>query len=147
MAIINTYLHSDGKTEEAFNFYKSIFGGEYSTFVRYSDMPDGSGFGEISDGEKQKIMHVALPTGSGNTLMGADTLESMKYEIKPGNNFSISITTESREETVRIFNGLAEGGKVTMPLAKTFWSEYFGMCVDKFGILWMVNFDLGETRS
>jgi PhnB protein len=142
MAIINIYLHSEGKTEEAFNFYKSVFGGEFCTFVRYSDMPDQSGFGEVSDGEKEKIMHVALPIGNGNTLMGADTLESMRHEIKTGNNFSISISTESKEETERFFNGLSTGGKVTMPLAKTFWSEYFGMCVDKFGILWMVNFDI-----
>ena len=147
MAIINIYLHSEGNTEEAFNFYKSIFGGEFCTFVRYSDMPDQSGFGEVSDGEKAKIMHVALPIGGGNTLMGGDTLESMRHEINTGNNFSISISTESKEETERIFNGLTVGGKVTMPLAKTFWSEYFGMCVDKFGIRWMVNFDIGGVKS
>jgi PhnB protein len=86
-------------------------------------------------------MHVALPIGKENILMGADTLKSMGHEINRGNNFSISISTDSREETERIFNGLAEGGKVTMPLAKTFWSEYFGMCNDKFGILWMINFE------
>ena len=147
MAIINIYLHSEGKTEEAFNFYKSVFGGEFCTFLRYSDMPDQSGFGKVSESEKAKIMHVALPIGNGNTLMGADTLESMRHEIKPGNNFSVSVSTKSREGTERIFNGLSNGGKVTMPLAKTFWSEYFGMCNDKFGILWMVNFDIGETRS
>ncbi|HEX8568221.1 MAG TPA: VOC family protein [Pyrinomonadaceae bacterium] len=141
MAIINIYLHSEGKTEEAFNFYKSVFGGEFCTFLRYSDMPDQSGCGEVSESEKAKIMHVALPIGNGNTLMGADTPEFMRHEIKPGNNFSISISTDSREETERIFNGLSMDGKVTMPLAKTFWSEYFGMCSDKFGILWMVNFD------
>ena len=140
MALINIYLHSEGNTEEAFNFYKSIFGGEFDTFLRYRDMCDDSGFGNVSESEKEKIMHVALPIGNGNTLMGADTLESMRHEIKPGNNFSISVSTESREETERIFNGLSNGGKVTMPLAKTFWSEYFGMCNDKFGILWMVNF-------
>ena len=142
MATINTYLHSDGNTEAAFNHYKSVFGGEFCTFLRYGEMCEQSGFGEISESEKEKIMHVALPIGKGNTLMGADTLESMRHEIKPGNNFSISISTESREETEKIFNGLSTGGKVTMPLAKTFWSEYFGMCVDKFGILWMVNFDI-----
>ncbi|MDQ6787203.1 MAG: VOC family protein [Acidobacteriota bacterium] len=146
MAIINIYLHSEGNTEEAFNFYKSIFGGEFATFVRYSDIPNQSGFPAVSDGEKEKIMHVALPIGNENVLMGADILESMCHEIKTGNNFSISIATESREETERLFNGLAAGGKVTMPLAKTFWSEYFGMCVDKFGILWMVNFDLNPSK-
>lgn len=142
MAIINIYLHSDGTTEEAFNFYKSVFGGEFTTFLRYRDICDQSGFAEVSESEKEKIMHVGLPIGKENILMGADTLESMRHRINIGNNFSISISTESREETERIFNGLAEGGKVTMPLAKTFWSEYFGMCSDKFGILWMVNFDI-----
>ncbi len=141
MAIINIYLHSEGNTEEAFNFYKSIFGGEFATFLRYNDIPDQSGFPEVSEDEKEKIMHVALSIGKENVLMGADTLKSMRHEINRGNNFSIYISTASRKETERIFNGLAEGGKVTMPLGKTFWSEYFGMCSDKFGIQWMVNFD------
>jgi len=140
MATINIYLHSEGHTEEAFNFYKSVFGGEFATFLRYREMCDSSGFGEVSEDEKEKIMHVALPIGKENVLMGSDTLKSMKHEINTGNNVSISISTQSREETERIFHGLSEGGKVTMPLAKTFWSEYFGMCSDKFGILWMVNF-------
>jgi PhnB protein len=140
MAIINTYLHSEANTEEAFEFYKSIFGGEFSTFLRYREMCDQSGFPEISEDEEEKIMHVALPIGKENVLMGSDTLKSMRHEIQVGNNFSISVSTESREETERIFNGLSNGGRVTMPLAKTFWSEYFGMCNDKFGILWMVNF-------
>jgi len=86
-------------------------------------------------------MYAALSIGKENVLMGADTLKSMRQEINSSNNFSIYISTESREETEKIFKGLAEGGKVTMPLAKTFWSEYFGTCVDKFGILWKVNFD------
>ena len=141
MAIINIYLHSEGNTEAAFNFYKSVFGGEFATFVRYSDIPDQSGFPEISEDEKEKIMHVALQIGKENVLMGADTLKSMRQEINGGNNFSIYISTESREETEEIFNKLAEGGKVTMPLRKTFWSEYFGTCNDKFGIRWKVNFE------
>jgi PhnB protein len=141
VAIINTYLHFEGNTEAAFNFYKSVFGGEFATFQRYSNIPDQSGFGEVSEGEKEKIMHVALPIGKENVLMGADTLNCMRHQISIGNNSSISISTESKEETERIFNGLAEGGKVTMPLTKTFWSEYFGMCSDKFGIQWMVNYD------
>lgn len=139
MATMNIYLHSEGKTEEAFNFYKSVFGGEFHAFLRYREMCDDSGFGPVSEDEKEKIMHVALPIGKENVLMGADTLKSMCNGINTGNNFAISISTQSREETERIFNGLSTGGKVTMPLAKTFWSEYFGVCSDKFGILWMVN--------
>jgi PhnB protein len=141
VAIINTYLHFEGNTEAAFNFYKSVFGGEFATFQRYSNIPGQSGFGEVSESEKEKIMHVALPIGKENVLMGADTLKCMRHQINIGNNSSISISTESKEETEKIFNGLAEGGKVTMPLTKTFWSEYFGMCSDKFGIQWMVNYD------
>lgn len=141
MAKINIYLHSEGKTEEAFNFYKSVFGGEFATFVRYSSIPEQSGFPEVSEDEKEKIMHVELAIGKENVLMGADTLKSMRQEIHHGNNFSIYISTESREETEKIFNKLAEGGKVTMPLAKTFWSEYFGTCNDKFGIRWKVDFE------
>lgn len=141
MATMNIYLHFEGNAEEAFNFYKSVFGGEFDAFLRYREMCDDSAFGPVPEDEKEKIMHAALPIGKENVLMGNDTLKSMCNGINTGNNFSISISTQSREETERIFNGLSEGGKIMMPLAKTFWSEYFGVCGDKFGISWMVNFD------
>ncbi len=142
MAKINIYLHFESKTEEAFNFYKSVFGGQFSTFLRYSNVPDKSGFGEIPDTEKNKIMHVELPIGNTHTLMGADTLESMRQKITFGNNFAIFIRTSSRGETEKIFNGLSTDGKITMPLTKTFWSEYFGTCNDKFGIPWKVSYEI-----
>lgn len=141
MALINTYLHFEGNAEEAFNFYKSVFGGEFDVFQRFGDVPPQSGCGEVSEDEKEKIMHVALPIRKENVLMGSDTPKAMGRQLLVGNNFSIFVHTESREETEKILNGLSEGGKVTMPLADTFWGSYFGMCKDKFGIQWMVSYD------
>jgi PhnB protein len=141
VATINTYLHSDGNTEEAFNFYKSVFGGEFAVFQRYSDVSPQSGCGEVLESEKEKILHVALPVGKDNVLMGTDSLKSMGHQLSTGNNFSISVHTESKEETEKIFKGLSEGGQVTMPLADAFWGAYFGMCKDRFGVQWMVSND------
>src|SRR5919112_233679 len=110
MALINTYLHFEGNTEEAFNFYKSVFGGEFAVFQRYGDAPPQSGFGEVSESEKEKIMHAALPLRKENVLMGTDSLKSMGHQLLIGNNFSISVHTESKEEAEKIFKGLSEGG-------------------------------------
>lgn len=139
MAIINTYLHFDGHTEEAFNFYKSVFGGEFAVFQRYGDVSGQPVCDQMAESEKEKIMHVALPVGKENVLMGTDSVKSMGHRLVVGNNFSISVSTESKEETERIFKGLSEGGQVTMPLADAFWGAYFGMCKDRFGLQWMVS--------
>ena len=141
MTAINPYLNFDSNTEEAFEFYKSVFGGEFATVMRFKEAPPCPEMGELSTEDGEKIMHIALPIGNGNVLMATDALESMGQKMTTGNNFSISISTESREETEKIFNGLSAGGKITMPLAETFWSAYFGMCKDKFGVQWMVNYD------
>jgi len=138
MAAINPYLNFAGNTEEAFNFYKSVFGGEFITFQRFKDTPHG---GNVPENEKNKIMHVALPIGKGNVLMGTDALESMGQKLAVGDNFSIAIIPENKAEAEKLFNGLSAGGKVTMPLQDTFWGAYFGMFTDKFGIQWMVNYD------
>jgi PhnB protein len=140
MAKINPYLNFNGNTEEAFNFYKSVFGGEFATVMRFGDGP-GCDQMQIGEAEKDKIMHIALPIGNDNVLMATDVLESLGQSLSEGNNFSISLSAESKEEAERVFNGLAEGGKVEMPLADTFWGAYFGMFQDKFGIRWMVNYD------
>jgi PhnB protein len=139
MATINTYLNFNGNTEEAFNFYKSVFGGEFATLQRLKDTPDGD---KIPAKEKEKIMHVALPIG-GNVLMGTDVLESMP-PVKFGTNSSISIDAASEEEARNLFNGLSAGGKVEMPLEKMFWGAYFGFFIDKFGVQWMVNYDFNK---
>lgn len=135
---LNAYLNFPGHTEEAFNFYKSVFGGEFATLQRFKDTPHGA---EMSAEEQEKLMHVALPVGD-NMLMGSDALESMGQKTTMGNNMSLSLHPKTKEEADRIFKGLSEGGQVTMPLADTFWNAYFGMLTDKFGIQWMINVDL-----
>ena len=137
MATLNPYLNFNGNTEEAFNFYKSVFGGEFLTLQRFRDTPMA---GQIPAEAQDKIMHVALPIGQGNILMATDALESMGQKLNNGNNYSLSLSTESEEETERLYNALSAGGKIEMPLDKTFWGAYFGMFSDKFGIQWMVNY-------
>jgi len=135
MASINPYLNFNGNCEEAFNFYKSVFGGEFMDFQRYKDTPSD---GEMSAEEGEYIMHVALPIGGDNFLMGSDRPSSMG-QVTSGDIVQISIQSESDEETNRMFNDLSAGGQVTMPLEETFWGARFGMFVDKFGIQWMIN--------
>ncbi len=137
MATINPYLNFPGNTEEAFKFYRSVFGGEFTSLQRFKDTPEA---GRIPDGTGEKLMHVALPVGKGNVLMATDALESMGHSITPGTNFHLSLETDSKDEAERLFNGLAVGGRITMPLADAFWGAYFGMLTDKFGVQWMVNY-------
>ena len=142
MPSINPYLNFNGNAEEAFNFYKSVFGGEFHMVMRMKDAPAEHRMHSKGE-ELEKIMHIALPIGNGNILMASDVPESFQ-KIIFGTNFSISISAESDKETDRIFNGLSAGGKVTMPLSNTFWGSYFGMCTDKFGIHWMVSHDSNQ---
>lgn len=136
MAVINPYLNFPGNTEEALNFYKSVFGGEFKDIMRFKDTPDGE---KLSDVDKNKIMHIALPVGN-NIIMATDALESMGFKLTAGTNSHIAIEAESREEAEKIFYGLSEGGKITMPLADMFWGAYYGNFTDKFGVQWMVNY-------
>jgi PhnB protein len=138
MITINPYLNFKGNTEEAFNFYKSVFGGEFRMVQRFKDTPEA---GQLSAGDQNKIMHIALPIGKDTILMGTDVLESAGQTLSPGDNVHLSVSTDSDAETKQIFTALAAGGKVTMPLDKMFWGSYFGMCTDKFGIQWMVSND------
>ena len=143
MATLNPYLNFPGNTEEAFNFYKSVFGGEFITLQRFKDTPEAD---RASAEDKDKIMHVSLPIGKGNILMATDAVESMGHKLTVGNNFYLSLSTESEEETKKLFDALSAGGKVTMPLDKTFWGAYFGMLTDKFGVQWMVNYDYNQQK-
>ncbi len=140
MTNINPYINFNGQAEDAFNFYKSIFGGEFAVFSRMKEMPPSKEC-EISDAEKEKVMHVSLPLAGGAVLMGSDVPEAYADKMTFGNNISISINAESRAKTEELFKGLSDGGAVTMPLADTFWGAYFGMLTDKFGINWMFNCD------
>ncbi len=144
MATVNVYLSFNGTCETAFNFYKSVFGGEFNYIGRFKDMPSSEQ--SIPDSEKDKIMHVGLPISKETMLLGCDMPEIMTgQKFVVGNNFSICITATSEEESHRIFNALSVGGTVTMPLEKTFWSPLFGMLTDKFGISWMVDLELKQA--
>lgn len=145
MTTINPYLTFNGTCEEAFNFYKSVFGGDFPYLGRFKDMPENPKY-PVAEADKEKIMHVSLPISKETVLMGSDISEAYG-KVTKGDNFSISVNTDSIEETTRIFNELSAGGKVTMPLNKTFWGAYFGMFTDKFGIHWMVNCNLEEHKS
>lgn len=144
MASINPYLTFNGNAEEAFNFYKSVFGGEFAGpgINRFKDTP---GCEHMSAEDQQKVMHVALPIGNGDLLMASDYVEGMGAPFTSGNNFSIAVQPETEEEARRLFNGLSEGGNVAMQLDKTSWAALFGMLTDKFGIQWMVNYDDGQN--
>src|SRR5438270_463955 len=143
MATINSYLNFPGTAEDAFNFYKSVFGGEFNTLQRFKDTPFGD---KMAEGEKEKIMHVALPIGKSAVLMATDAIESMGHKLTPGNNYHITVEPDSEEEATKLFNALSQGGNVTMPLEKAFWGAYFGMFVDKFGIQWMVNYTYPQQK-
>ena len=144
MAKLNPYLNFPGTTEEAFNFYKSVFGGDFAGGIfRFRDTPEAD---KLTASEREKIMHIALPIGKDNILMATDALESMGHKVTSGNNFHLSIGADSKEEADRIFNGLSTGGKVTMPMADMFWGDYFGMLTDKFGIQWMVSYTYPKEK-
>lgn len=145
MTTVNIYLTFNGNCREAFEFYKAAFGGDYSYLGTYGEMPPQEGVPSLHEKEKEKIMHVSLPISQETVLMGSDTSETLGPPVVIGNNFSVSINTDSMEEANDLFNKLSEEGKIVMPLGKTFWSSYFGMLTDKFGINWMVNLDKGEN--
>jgi PhnB protein len=135
MITINPYLNFNGNTEEAFLFYREVFGGDFEALQRYDDTPEKD---NIPPDAGNKLMHVALKLGD-NLLMGTDTLQSMGHHTKAGTNISLSIDTESEAEASRVFHKLAEGGTISVPLDKMFWGAIFGMLTDKFSIQWMVN--------
>lgn len=140
MTTVNIYLTFNGNCEEAFNFYKSVFGGEFPYVGRFKDMPPQEGSNQMPAEYGEKIMHMSLPISAETMLMGSDTGGEWAASYNPGNNYTISINTDSKEETDRLFNGLSAGGQVTMPLQETFWGDYFGMWTDKSGINWMISF-------
>jgi PhnB protein len=137
MATLNPYLNFAGNTEEAFIFYRSVFGGDFTTLQRFKDTPEA---GRVPEKEKDMLMHVSLPVGKVNSLMATDALDSMGHKLIVGNNIQLSLEAESKDEAEKLFKGLSAGGKVTMPLKDTFWGAYFGMLVDRFGIQWLVNY-------
>ena len=142
MTQLNPYLSFDGTAEAAFNFYKSVFGGEFASIMRWRDNPQCE---EFSENDKNGIMHVALPVGD-SVIMGSDSVGAMGPELVAGNNFTVAISPDSREESDRLFNELSAGGEPTMPMQDMFWGGYFGCLKDKFGTPWMINFDPNRTK-
>ena len=138
MALINPHINFNGNAEEAFTFYKSVFGGEFARIMRFKEL--SSPEFPVDEKEANKIMHIALPIGK-NVLMANDVPESMGPTNENENRSKISISTESKEEADRLFNGLSAGGQIEMPITDSPWGSYFGMFRDKYGIEWMVDFD------
>ena len=140
MAQTSTYLNFERNTEEAFNFYKSVFGTEFiGEITRFSDAPPMEGQPGASEADKNLVMHVRLPILGGHLLMGTDAPESMGFELNQGNNVYISLQPDSRAESDTLFKALSDGGKVEMAMDEQFWGDYFGSLVDKFGVQWMIN--------
>jgi len=137
MTKLNVYLNFPGNTEEAFSFYKSVFGGEFSSIVRFKDMPMGDQ--KLSRDVENKIMHIALPVGN-DLIMATDAIESMGFKLTPGNNSYIMIQVDSKAEADRVFKALSAGGKVEVAMADQPWGDYYGSFWDKFGIGWMVDY-------
>jgi PhnB protein len=142
MTTVNAYLNFEGNCEEAFNFYKSVFGGEFMSVNRYGEMPPGET--PLPEEDQHKIMHMSLPIGGDTVLMGSDSAGEWAGKTKFGNNITLTLNPDNRAEADRLFNGLSAGGTVTMPMSDAFWGAYFGMFIDKFGINWMVNFDASQ---
>lgn len=138
MASINPHINFNGNAEEAFNFYRSAFGGEFARIVRFKDM--ASDEFQVAEHEANKIMHIALPIGN-SVLMANDVPEILGRTNENENRSKIVISAESKEEADRLFNGLSAGGQVEMPIADSPWGSYFGMFRDKYGIEWMIDFD------
>ena len=144
MALINPHINFNGNAEEAFTFYKSVFGGEFAKIIRFKDI--SSAEFPVSENEANKIMHIALPIGK-NFLIANDVPESMGRTNENENISKISISAESKEEAVLLFNGLSVGGQIEVPFEESFGSSYFGMFRDKYGIEWIVDFDPKNTLS
>ena len=141
MPQVNPYINFKGNCEEAFNFYKSVFGGDFfgGKIMRFGDMPPQEGAPPMAEGDKNLVIHVALPITGGHMLMGTDAPETMGFKVNFGNNVHINLQIDTRDETRNLFKALSAGGVVSMDLQDMFWGDYFGSCTDKFGVQWMFN--------
>jgi PhnB protein len=140
MAKVSTYLNFSRNTEEAFNFYKQVFGGDFvGGIARFSDIPPSEKMPPLPEADRNLVMHIVLPILGGHNLMGTDAPESMGFVVDFGNNVYINLEPDTREETKRLFDALSAGGKVEMELQDMFWGDYYGSCKDKFGVQWMFN--------
>jgi PhnB protein len=140
MARVSTYLNFARNTEEAFEFYRTVFGGEFNGPIhRFAEAPSSPGQPPLPEADRNLVLHVELAILGGHVLMGTDAPESMGFTLRPGNSVHINLEPDTRAETARLFNALASGGKVDMPLQDMFWGAYFGSLTDRFGVKWMLN--------
>ncbi len=140
MARVSTYLNFPRTTEEAFNFYKTVFGTEFEGDInRFSSIPPQEGQPPLADEDKNLVVHVVLPILGGHRLMGTDAPATMGFTVTQGNSVYINLEPDTRAETDKLFKALSEGGKVETELAEMFWGDYYGSCTDKFGVRWMFN--------
>ena len=140
MSRVSTSLNFMGNTEEAFAFYSSVFGTEYSVpIMRFGDMPGGPGAPELPEHERSQVLHVELPILAGHVIMGTDMLESMGHELRVGNNTTLNLEPDTREEADRLYAALCDGGSDSVGLQEMPWGSYWGTCLDKFGVRWMFN--------
>lgn len=137
MKSVDVYLHFNGDSEKAMNFYKKVFGGDFLAVQRYGDVP---GSEKMSEEDKMKMIHISLKLTETTTLMASDIVTRMDESVQFGSNFHICLQAASEKEADKLFAGLSDEGKIEMPMSNTFWGAYFGMCLDKFGIKWMVNY-------
>lgn len=142
MASVNPYVHFNGNCEEAFKFYQSVFGTELAYMMRFKEAPNE----QFEKDEMENILHICLTIGRGTSLLGSDVPRAFG-PANIGNNFYISVDTDTQAEADKLFNGLSEGGKVVMPIDKTFWGAYFGMFIDKFNVQWMISYDLRKDQK
>ena len=143
MTKLNPYLNFAGTTEAAFTFYQSVFGGAFTSVVRFKDMPmEGV---TLAPADEHKILHIGLPIGNDNVLMASDTLESLGQTLTPGNNVYISVHPDSKAEADRLFHALSAGGTIEMPIADQPWGDYYGSLTDQFGVQWMVNYSYPQA--
>ncbi len=141
MARTSTYLNFPRNTEEAFNFYRTVFGGDFGNdgIARFGDIPAMEGATPMAETDKNLVMHIELAITGGHILMGTDAPESMGFNVRMGNNVYINLEPDTRAETKRLFDALSAGGKIEMELQDMFWGAYYGSCTDKFGVQWMFN--------
>jgi PhnB protein len=148
MARVSTYLNFPRSTEQAFVFYRSVFGGEFSDPIhRFREVPAAPGQPALAEADRNLVMHVELPILGGHVLMGTDAPESMGFAMKPGNNIYINLVPDTRAETDRLFRALSVNGKVEMALQDMFWGAYFGSLTDQFGVQWMFNCTGKDRRA
>ena len=143
MHTIDIYLHFNGNSEEAFSFYKTVFGGDFIVAQRYKDVPGGD---KMRPEDQEKMMHISLQITPSTVLMASDILSPADGELVMGNNFHICIQADHEKEADKLFAGLSRNGKIEMPMNKTFWGAYFGMCRDAIGVLWMINYTYPPSK-